>query len=337
MLICEWVWRERDQVRDRFTKHNHYNPCAWTALWNRAYFETIVSGTRPSTPARKQVVFVLNVRSSAIYENTVERVHLDQGLGVAEITPDAMKAFCSRWHPDRYDDMAEYVKKNPESLFMDFEDILQAVEQMPAYESLIESARLGGISSPEHRGFLTCLLIIHAMRSHEMMQAMLDVANSLGIAKWEYFWLLKNAWSNQALLMKAAIPLARSRWTLYRTSVDRFPLCDSPVMIGPHTLMAILSPRLLLEVDLNVSGREDEWYVKNGISPSKFREFKRRAIKNSFKEIIFSDRKELEMWRGEPEFSSRSRIMSNPRERQVTISDAAARVVWGMQGFGRLP
>jgi hypothetical protein len=324
-------------MRDQFTKRNHYNPCAWIALWNATYFQAIVYGAKPTESAREQIVFVLNLRSCEIYESTVERVHWDKGLGVAEITPDAMKAFCRRWHPDRYNDISEFINANPESIFMDFEDILQAVEQMPAYESLIEAARLGGISSPEHRGFLTCLLIIHAMRSHEMMQAMLEVTNSLGIAKWEYFWLLKNAWSNQALLMKATMPLACSRWTLYRTNSDRFPLCDSPVMIGPHTLMAILSPCLLLEVDLNVSGREDEWYVKDNISSSKFREFKRRAIKNSFKEIIFSERKELELWRGEPEFSSRARMMSNLRERQVAISDAAACVVWAMLGFGRLP
>lgn len=322
-------------MRDRFTKRNHYNPCVWTALWNTAYFETILSGTRSIAPPRKQVVFVLNVKSRALYESTVERVHLDQGLGVAEITPDAMKAFCRRWHPDRYDDMVEYVKQNPESLFMDFEDILQAVEQLPAYESLIEAARLGGISSPEHRGFLTCLLIIHAMRSHEMMQAMLDVTNSLGIAKWEYFWLLKNAWSDQALLVQATMPLACSRWTLYRTDIDRFPLCDSPVMIGEHTLMAVISPRLLLEVDLTLAGREDEWYVKEGISPSKFREFRRRAIKSSFKEIIFSNREELELWRNDPEFRSRVAMMSNSSEHKTAIADAAARVVWAVRGFGR--
>ena len=318
-----------------FTKRNHHNPCLWTALWNGAFFETLVSGMGPTASARKQVVFSLNVRSSKIYETTVERVHFDQGLGFAEITPDAMKAFCRRWHPDKYDDMAKYVKENPESLFLDFEDILQAVEQIAGYKSLIEAARLGGISSPEHRGFLTCLLVIHAMRSYEMMQAMLDVTDSLGIAKWEYFWVLKNAWSDQALLAQATMPLASSRWTLYRTRIDRFPLCDSPVMIGPHTLMAVISPRLLLEVDLNVAGREDEWHVKEGISPSKFREFRRRAIKNSFKEIIFSNREELELWRNDPEFRSRVAMMSNFSERKTAIADAAARVVWAVRGFGK--
>ncbi len=307
----------------------------WGALWSAPYFRAIASGARPTAPARKQVVFALNVRSSAIYETTVERVHYDQGLGVAEITPEAMKAFCRRWYPEKYDEMAEYVKAHPESLYLDFEDILQAMEQLDPYESLIEAARLGGISSPEHRGFLTCLLIIHAMRSHEMMQAMGDVTDSLGIAKWEYFWLLKNAWSNQALLMQAAIPLARGRWTLYRTEIDRFPLCDSPVMIGLHTLMAVISPRLLLEVDLNVAGREDEWHVKEGISPSKFREFRRRAIGNSFKEIVFSGREELERWRNESEFRVRVNALTDSNKRKTIIMDAATRVVWAVHGFGK--
>jgi hypothetical protein len=188
----------------RFTKRNHHNPCMWTALWNVPYFEAVASSRKPTAPAREQVVFVLNVRSSKIYETAVERVHFDQDLGLAEVTTDSMKAFCRRWHPDKYDVMAAYVEEHPESLYLNFEDILQATAQIARYESLIEAARLGGISSPAHRAFLTCLLIIHAMRSYEMMRAMVDAVDSIGITKWEYFWGLKSAWSDPLILIHFA-------------------------------------------------------------------------------------------------------------------------------------
>lgn len=232
-------------MADVFTKRNHYNPCFWTALWNIGYFEALVGGLENTSPARDQEVFALNVRANRIYATKVGKVHYDKNLGVAEITPVAMKRFCKRWFPNEYEGLSRYVEENPETLYMDFEDILEGIEEKGRYDCLIEAARVGGLSSTEHKGFITCILIIHAMRSHEMMASMLDLTGSFGLEKWEYFWLLKNAWGNPFVLARAATPLVAAQWILYRTSDHRFPLCDSPVMIKRDTLMAVLSPRLL--------------------------------------------------------------------------------------------
>jgi hypothetical protein len=121
------------------------------------------------------------------------------------------------------------------------------------------------------------------------MTSMLDSTTPIGIEKWEYFWLLKNAWSHPLILARAGAPLAMSQWTLYRTVDHRFPLCDSPVMIDRDTLMVVLSPRLLLEINLTTPCPEDHWTVQNGISTRKYREFRRRAIANSFKDILFHE------------------------------------------------
>ena len=65
-------------------------------------------------------------------------------------------------------------------------------------------------------------------------------------------------------------------------------------MINRDNVMMVLSPRLLLEIDLTVQKREDEWFVRDGISASKYREFKRRSIQNAFNDILFSDASQLE-------------------------------------------
>jgi hypothetical protein len=277
------------------------------------------------------------MRGDRIYRTKVENVHYDKNLGVAEITADAMKNFCRRWFPGESDNLAQYVNEHPESLWMDFEDILTAIEERGGYDSLIQAARSTGLSSPEHKGFLTCVLMIHAMRSHEMMSSMIHFSGSLGLAKWEYFWLLKNAWGNPLVLARGATPLAAARWVLYRTSDHRFPLCDSPVMIRPHTLMAVLSPRLLLEIDLNNAAPEESWTVRDGISSSKYREFRRRAIANTFKEIIFDDVDELEQWRAQPEFRARVAALSDSATARDAVVEAANRVIWALHGFGRVP
>jgi hypothetical protein len=322
---------------DAFTKRNHYNPCFWTALWNNEYFEAFMNGTTTSRPARQQVVHALNVRSGRVYATTVESVHYDKGLGLAEITPDAMKKFCRRRFPQEYERLSARVADHPESLWMDFEDILSGVEGIAGYEALMDAARRGSFVSAEHKGFITCLLIIHAMRSHEMMASMIESTGAAGMEKWEYFWLLKNAWGSPFVLARATTPLAAATWVLYRTADHRFPLCDSPVMIGRDTVMAILAPRLLVEIHLNARSSEDQWVAKDGISSSKYREFRRRAIANAYREIIAHDGEELDRWRSLPEFKRRRAALSTTESERRVTAEGAARVAWALGGFGRVP
>jgi len=43
---------------------------------------------------------------------------------------------------------AGYVEEHPETLYMDFEDMLTAIEEKGGHDSLVEAARIAGISSP---------------------------------------------------------------------------------------------------------------------------------------------------------------------------------------------
>jgi hypothetical protein len=282
-------------------------------------------------------VSALNLKADRVYETTVESVHFDKDLGVAKITPESMKSFCRRWDPSKYEELSEYVTVHPETLYLDFESILTGVEESEAYRSLLETARLGDIPSAEHKGFLTCLLVLHAMRSHEMMASMIEGAAIRGLEKWEYFYLLKNAWSSPSILARAAVPLAVAGWTIYRSPNHRFPLCDSPVMIGPDGVMAVLSPRLLLEIDLTVTAPETTWTVRDGMSGKKRSEFRRRAIANSYRDIIFSDPDELQKWRAMPEFRRRVATLSQPDTQRALLREGTSRIIWALMGFGRVP
>lgn len=219
---------------------------------------------------------------------------------------------------------------------MDFENILAGTERH-GHEWLLEAARHGGFCSVEHKGFVTCLVIVQAMRSHEFMAAMVRATSASGIEKWEYFWMLKQTWADRLALARAAAPLAAGRWTIYRTDQHRFPLCDSPVMINRDNVMMTLTPRLLAEIDLTVQRPEDKWVVRQGISSSKYREFRRRAINNTFKDIIFSDSAELEAWKVLPDFRTRMRELSTRHGEQQAQQFGAQRIMWALWGFGRVP
>lgn len=324
-------------VADTFTRRNHYNPCFWTALWNPAYFQAFREGASAPGSAREQVVHTLNLRGDAVYPTTVENVHYEKNLGVAPMTPESMKSFCRRWFPSRAQGLAEYLGGNPETLYLDFEATLEGLERLGTYRSLMRAAKISGISSVCHRGFLTCALVTHAMRSPELMTSMIETWSVQGMEKWEYFWLLRNAWANRLVLARATAPLALGQWTIYATPEDRFPLPDSPIMVKRDTLMAVLSPRLLLEISLMVGAPEDKWVVREGISPSKYREFRRRAVGNAFKDIIFHDPAMLEDWRGIPEYRQRKVALSDAALRERLVREAASRVIWALNGFGRVP
>ncbi|MBA3339374.1 MAG: hypothetical protein H0T54_06480, partial [Geodermatophilaceae bacterium] len=126
-------------------------------------------------------------------------MHFDKNLGLADMTPDAMKEFCRRRFLDEYGKVARYIDEHPDTLVMDFENVLAGTEKH-GHEYLLEAARHGGFSSVQHKGFVTCLVIIQAMRSHDFMAAMVSAAAAAGMEKWEYFWMLKSTWANRGSL-----------------------------------------------------------------------------------------------------------------------------------------
>jgi len=318
-------------------KRNHYNPCFWTALWNQQFFAHLCAGKTGHGRSRAQLVHTLNLRSDKIFETKVENVHYDKGLGFAEITPASRLDFCQRRFPDKAEGLARYLAEHPASLYLDFEATLTGLEDLQGYDALLRAARQGGLESAAHKGFLACALLMHATRSHELMTGILDELGPPGLQKWEYLWILKNTWSDRMALARAVMPLALAEWTFWRTQHHCFPLPDSPVMIDRDSILAIISPRLLLKIDFTASQPEDRWNIIEDIPTPELEEFQRRAIGNSFKDIIFSDASTLEQWQSMPAYQHRIRQFAIRESRAALVREAAARVLWALNGFGRVP
>src|SRR5262245_40302338 len=119
----------------QLTTKNHYNPCFWTAHWNRDYLARVLRGERGTCDVRSQQVFVLNVKADRIYKHAVENVHYDKNFGLAEISPEDAKDFCKRHFPEEYDQFCKDMDAQGEGHYiLDFENILTTLEQTPAYE-----------------------------------------------------------------------------------------------------------------------------------------------------------------------------------------------------------
>ncbi|MCI0637472.1 MAG: hypothetical protein L0Y72_22410 [Gemmataceae bacterium] len=317
----------------QLTKKNHYNPCFWTAHWNTAFFEAALRGAANYNQVRNQKVFALSIKANKVFETSVENVHFDKGMGVAEITPDAAEDFCRRNFPAKYEGFREWIKDHPETLYLDFESILSDLEKTQAYTMLIDVLRKGWPDSPLKKGFLAAFVLIHELRGHALLNSMVEVHKEAGIPKFEYFWKLKHFIGNTNLLYACVMTFAAGYWTFYRLSKDTFPLNDSPILRRPRNIMVALSPRLLLEIDGTRTGDESQCTVANFISPEKLAEFRRRTIANTFREIIFGHRSLLEDWRQSEEFQERCKLMANVGSYNALVAQHENGQLWRINAY----
>jgi hypothetical protein len=311
-----------------FPQRNHYNPCFWTALWNVEYFEAFRNGTECPGPARKQIVSAANLKSGSVFPTSVERVHYDKGIGEAEMTREAVEDFCRRNQPDYYDEFCRRNETAKYPVWINLEDLLTAAEKMLPYEVLMAVAARGSIESAEEKVALAMFVYFHLLRSHAILNAVLESHAERGVSKFETFITLKSALSDEEFLMRAAESHTFAYWRLYRTKEHTFPLGDAAVLVGSESTMVALSPRLLLEISMNRRASEYQWDARNGVKPGKLAEYRRRTINSSFREIIFHDSETLQFWKSTREFGARMSAIRNMTSYRELMSSQLAMMKW---------
>ena len=315
------------------TKRNHYNPCFWTALWSPEYFKAFRAGASANLRVREQRVYALGVKSNKVISMTTANVHFDKNLAFAEITRETAEEFCKRHFPDQFKSFQEENATAPYPVFIDFEDILSKLEELPPYTVLLEVARREEIASAEEKAFLGCFVFFQLLRSHAIMNSLIEWLGDAGISKFEHFVMLKWALVDQGYLMRCIAPLVNSRWTLYRSAEDAFPLTDSPVLVRPQSILVALSPRLLLEIERRLRASENQWRVRE-IKAGKLAEFRRRTIGNTFREIIFGNPEILEAWCSSGEFKRRVEEMGRMVSYNAVLARDRRSELWSVNAYG---
>ena len=303
-------------------------------MWNEQYCDQVRRRVSDLPPARSQQIYALSVKSNKIVRTPVERVHYDKNLGVAEITRESAKEFARRHHPDWYDD---FVRQNADPdypVYIDFEDILTGIEKLPPYTTLIDVGTTGEIRTIEQKAFMGCFVVLQFLRSHAIMNAMVQWNDALQRPKFEHFVTLKWFLSDAGALFKLVEPLVACRWVLYKALSDTFPLCDSPVLIHPNSIMVSLSPRVLLEIERPVPASQDELCSEQPVPHVKVEEFRRRTIANTFREVIFGDKEVLRNWQTSAEFRNRVELMKDTHHYNKLVRDDGRYELWLLSAYG---
>jgi hypothetical protein len=325
------VVRERSNKLE-ITKRNHYNPCFWIAFWNPEYFQSALTSSTNLDP-REQAVYSLNIKSNKIYSTNVDNVHFDKNIGLAEITFDAAKKFCRQYHPNHYKEFCRNSSAGDYPIFLDLEDILKGLEGLRPYTTLLTVIKNSHIVSVFEQSFLAAFVYIQALRSHAILNSALQWNAKIGLGKFEYIYLLKWSLADRDFLMQQTGPLIFSKWYLYSTAVDSFPLTDSPVLVNPESVMVALSPRLLLEIRLDQPSHELP-ETKDRIEPAKLNEFRQRTIGNTFREIIFGNKALLEQWQATKEFSQRLETIQRMSDYNIVVARRNGRDLWHLNAYG---
>ena len=317
----------------KLTKRNHYNPCFWIALWNDDYYSDVANNIIPSLPPRDYSVFSLSVKSGRMHKTKVDKVHYDKNLGVAEISRNAIEKFVKKYYPNKYEEFILKNKKTDYPVYLDFEEILTALENMPPYKVLLDVGKKRKIETIEEKAFLGCFLMIQQLRSHVIMNAMIQFYEELQEYKFEHFITLKWMLSDPNFLFSLVAPLIECRWTLFAVEGNIFPLCDSPILVKSHSIMVAISPQLLLEIERNVPNSQNICDIRNTIDTSKYDEFRRRMIGNTFREIVGSE-EILKKWKNAQEFTERAEMVKNLKSYNRLVRKDENRELWHINAYG---
>ncbi len=172
------------------------------------------------------------------------------------------------------------------------------------------------------------------MRSHALLNSMVELHEKAGYQKFEYFWKLKSLLGNTNQCYACVMTFATGYWTFYRLGQDTFPLNDSPILRAPNSIMVALSPRLHLEIDGTRHADESQNTFCNFITNEKLDEFRRRTINNTFREIIFGSQSLLEEWRNSSEFADRHSLVANLSSYNALVERRGEAELWKINAFG---
>ncbi len=271
------------------TKKNHYNPCFWTAFWNNEYLEGKRKGFNNLTKPRDVQICSLNLKSNKIILQKTENVFFDKGAGLADLTKENALDYCQRALPEQYDELKKYYDKNPEDLYLDFENHFTGMENCvnPSLEKVIINRKIEDIKD---KTFISFFIFFQIIRNHNELNFATHFFQTRNLAKFEMFLEMKHAFSDQKMLLKLIFPFLSSKWILYKLKENKLPLSDNPTLIRPFQIFLPLAPDLLLEIDLKKKVNEKNICVtQKGITYFQYKELKKRTIENSSREIVSGD------------------------------------------------
>lgn len=300
------------------TKKTHINPCFWSALWNESYHNHFLAGEKSKLRARESQLIFLEINSNKILRLKAEDVFFEKDLGLAPITPEKALEFCKRHYADKYEELSKEIESRPETLILDFENIISGLENLPIYGALINLARTGRITTEIDKSWIALFTTHHQLRSHEYLQKLIKSYEAKGRAKFEALIELKWALSSLKFMAEESLIAFKRKWTLYRTPKKIIPLSDAPIVGTPHMQFVTVAPDTLITIEYYLSdglGIEYKQRIPNNI----YNLFVRSVIQYATKGLVFFTEKDAEKCKERPAWNARRREYQRLKNQSIPM------------------
>lgn len=271
------------------TIRTHFNPCFWTSYWNFEYLKRKRENPELKENARKKEIFVLNLKSDKIYTDITQNVFYKKKLGLAEITKEGALGFTKRNFPEELENIQNRYDEDDSEMTLDFENLFSLMEE--SYKVYLEDLIIYNKPIKDNeKAYLTFFILFQALRNPNSLDDMTEIYKANGMEKFELLVSIKHRISNFIGLAELTTPFSVPTWNIYKLKKNIFPLSDNPVLARNGHLMIAIAPNIMLELDLKEKCTQvNPVYIKTKISYFKKREFIKRTIENSSREIIFGE------------------------------------------------
>ncbi|WP_026452142.1 DUF4238 domain-containing protein [Aequorivita capsosiphonis] len=276
------------------TIRTHYNPCFWTSYWNFDYLNRKRLNPELKENVRKKEVFVLNLKSDKIFIDVTQNVFYKKKLGLATITKEGALDFTKRNFPNELENIQNRYKKDKSELTLDFENYFTLMEE--SYRIHLEELILNDKAiTINEKAYLTFFVLFQALRNPNSLDDMTELYKANGLEKFELLVSIRHKISDYNGLAELSAPFSVPTWNIYKLKKNIFPLSDNPVLAKNGHIMVAISPNIMLELDLKEKCKEvNPVHIKTRISYLKKKEFIKRTILNSSREIIFGEERVLQ-------------------------------------------
>src|SRR5690242_19574030 len=144
------------------TRRSHYNPCFWSAFWNREYYNAALHGYHNLVP-RQQVVYALSVKSNKLRTTNVDGVFFEKQEPL-EVTFDAMKRFVNKYHPEKYEEFCTNNDTSAYPIFLTVEQFFTMFERLNVYKVLLDVIKRQYLSSGLEKASISVFIYLQKLR-----------------------------------------------------------------------------------------------------------------------------------------------------------------------------
>lgn len=264
------------------TNKNHYLPCFWTALWNTEYYFEAISGLQALLP-RKRFVNVLNLKSNTIYKSKTEKIFYVEGLGHIPLTYKEYLELSS------FGEMtSEHIDVNEEGTYiLDFENHFTTLEDAVDYNYIFSFIKRNGrIDDMQAKIKMSVILFYHNYRSRRYIESLFDKYSDCDNLRLEAYYEWKYLMDKISITLQI-LKFLDSKWTVYSLEYSDLPLCDNPFINDENEIIAIISPRHLIKIEL--TKRSNSITYKSNFKCLEYKKIIKKIIDNTDSVIVSAD------------------------------------------------